>query len=150
MAQSLSKLFVHLIFSTNDRYPYLTSEVRLELHAYMATVLKSSDSPALIINSVADHIHILCTLSKKWAICDLIEKVKTSTSKWIKTKGGILRKFHWQNGYGAFSVSQSQVGSVKTYIADQEKHHRKMTFEEEYRSFLHRHGIEYDERYVWT
>jgi len=150
MAQSLAKILVHLVFSTKDRYPYLIAEVRPELHAYAATVLKSSESPAITINSVADHIHVLCSLSRSRAICDLIEELKTSTSKWIKTKGGILEKFHWQNGYGAFSVSQSQVESVKTYIAAQEKHHRRMTFEEEFRSFLHKHEMEYDERYVWT
>jgi len=149
MAQSLSKILVHLVFSTKDRYPFLSADVRPELHAYSATVLKSCQSPALTINSVENHIHILCVLSKNWAACDLIEKVKKDTSKWIKTKGGILRKFHWQNGYGAFSVSQSKVPSVKKYIADQERHHRRMTFEDEFRSLLKKREMDYDERYVW-
>ncbi len=149
MHQSLSKVLVRLVFSTKDRYPFLTPEVRPELHAYAATVLKSCESPAIVINSVTEHIHILCVLSKNRAICDVIQKLKTGTSKWIKSKGGILQKFHWQNGYGAFSVSQSQVGSVRKYIANQEAHHRRMTFEEEFRSLLQKHEMEYDERFVW-
>ena len=149
MAQSLSKILIHAVFSTKNRYPFLIAEVRPELQAYSATVLKNCDSPALAINSVADHIHLLCALSKNWALCDLIKELKTSTSKWIKTKGGILSKFHWQAGYGAFSVSQSQMESVRTYINQQEEHHRQMTFEDELKSILRKHGVEYDERYVW-
>ena len=149
MAQSLSKILALIIFSTKGRHPFLAPSARPELHAYAATVLKTCESPALVINSVEDHMHILCTLSKNWAVCDLIEQVKKDTSKWLKTKGGNLRKFYWQGGYGAFSVSQSQVPSVKKYIAEQEKHHRRMTFEEEFRSFLRKHEMEYDERYVW-
>ena len=149
MPQSLSKVLVHVVFSTKDRYPFLTPEVRPELHAYAATVLKSCESPAIVINSVTEHIHVLCALSKNWAICDLIQKLKTGTSKWIKSKGGILQKFHWQNGYGVFSVSQSQVGSVRKYITNQEAHHRRVTFEEEFRSLLQKHEMEYDERFVW-
>lgn len=149
MAQSLSKILVHIIFSTKNRHPFLTGEVRPELHAYAATVLKNCDSPALILNSVADHIHILCALSKNWAVCDLIKELKTSTSKWIKTKGSTLRKFQWQAGYGVFSVSELQIGSVRTYIAEQERHHRRVSFEDEFMRFLRRYGVEYDERYVW-
>ncbi len=149
MAQSLSKLLTHIIFSKKERYPFLVPPVRPELHAYAATVLKSCESPALKINSVENHIHILCILSKNWALCDLIEQVKKDTSKWIKTKGGMLRKFYWQNGYGAFSVSQSQVASVRSYIANQEAHHRRVSFEDEFRQFLKRHEVEYDARYVW-
>lgn len=149
MAQSLSKILIHVIFSTKNRYPFLAPKIRPELHAYAATVLKTCQSPALTINSVENHIHILCCLSKNWSCADLVGKLKTDTSKWIKTKGGILTKFHWQNGYGAFSVSQSQVATVKKYIADQEAHHRRATFEDEFRAFLMKHDMEYDERYVW-
>ena len=95
MPQSVAQILVHVIFSTKDRYPFLTPEVRPELHAYAATVLQGCKSPALVINSVADHVHVLCALSKNMAACDLVEEIKTSTSKWIKTKGGILRNFHW-------------------------------------------------------
>jgi len=149
MAQSLAQLWAHIIFSTKQRYPFLTPEVRPELHAYAATVLRTAGSPAAIINSTADHIHILCVLSKNSSVADLVQEVKTSTSKWIKTKGGILKKFQWQAGYGVFSVSPSLVPAVKRYIADQEKHHRRMTFEDEFRRVLVKCGVEYDERYVF-
>ena len=114
MAQSLTQILVHIIFSTKERYPFLVPEVRPELHAYGATVLRGLDSPAIVINSVEDHVHVFCRLSKTHALCDVIQELKTSTSKWLKTKGGILTKFHWQNGYGAFSVSPSQAGSAET------------------------------------
>lgn len=149
MAQSLAQIWVHIIFSTKGRYPFLTPEVRPELHAYAATILKTAGSPAAIINSAADHVHILCALSKNSSAADLVQDVKTSTSKWIKTKGEILKKFQWQAGYGIFSVSPSQVPAVKRYIADQEKHHRQVTFEDEFRRFLVKCGVEYDERYVF-
>jgi REP element-mobilizing transposase RayT len=149
MAQSLSKVLIHILFSTKERYPFLTPDVRPELHAYAATVLKNRESPTLIINSVANHVHALCLLSRKWAVAGLVEELKTSTSKWIKTEGGMLRKFYWQNGYGAFSVSQSMAASVRQYIANQEEHHRHLTFQDELRSLLRKHEVEYDERYLW-
>ena len=149
MPQSLANILIHLIFSTNERYPFLTPDIRPELHAYAATVLKGLDSPAIVINSVDDHVHALMRLSKNHALCDVVQEIKTSTSKWVKTKGGNRAKFAWQNGYGAFSVSSSQVGSVHRYIAEQEMHHKKLTFQEEFRRFLTRHGVECDERYVW-
>lgn len=149
MPQSLANILIHLIFSTKERYPFLTPDIRPALQAYAATVLKGSDSPAIIINSVDDHVHALMRLSKNHALCDVVQEVKTSASKWLKTKGANRAKFAWQNGYGAFSVSSSQVGSVRGYIADQETHHKKVTFQEEFRGFLTKHGVEFDERYVW-
>ena len=149
MPQSLANILIHLIFSTKERYPFLTPEIRPQLHAYAGTVLNGLDSPAIIINSVDDHVHALMRLSKNHAVCDVVQDLKTSTSKWLKTRGGVLSKLAWQNGYGAFSVSSSQVGSVRGYIADQEMHHKKVTFQEEFRGFLTRHGIEFDERSVW-
>ncbi len=149
MAQSLSKILVHLVFSTKDRYPFLTPDIRAELHAYLATALRTCESPALIINSVADHVHILCNLARTRAACDVIEEVKKSTSKWLKTKGGILKKFFWQNGYGVFSVSPSNAESVRAYIERQELHHQRMAFEDELRMLLEKHRVEFDERYLW-
>jgi REP element-mobilizing transposase RayT len=149
MPQSLAQILLHLIFSTKDRHPFLGPTIRPELHAYAATALNAMESPATAINSVQDHIHILCRLSKNLAVCDLIQELKTSTSKWIKTKGGMLTKFHWQAGYGAFSVSPSRVAAVRRYIENQEKHHRRVSFQDEFRNFLRRHGVEFDERYVW-
>ena len=149
MPQSLAQVLVHLIFSTKNREPILSDDIRPELHPYMATILKGVDSSAILINSVEDHIHVLFHLSKNHALCDVIESVKKDSSKWIKTKGKAYRNFHWQSGYGAFSVSQSNVAQVVKYIAEQKEHHRKRTFQEEFRAFLKRYQVAYDERYVW-
>jgi putative transposase len=149
MAQSLSKVLVHLVFSTKNRERVLTDEVRSELHPYMNKVLVEMDSPAIVIGSVEDHIHILFRLSKNHALCKVIEEVKTSSSKWIKTKGVPFQNFHWQNGCGAFSVSQSNVEEVQAYIANQKEHHRTKTFQEEFRTFLKKYEVDFDGRYVW-
>ena len=147
MPQSLANLLVHVVFSTKDRRPLIDDTVRPKLHGYMAGILKEIESPALIINSVADHVHILCALSKNLAACKLVEEVKKSSSKWMKTQGVPL--FSWQNGYGVFSVSESNGDAVRKYIENQQAHHCKVGFQEEFRRFLEKHGVEYDERYVW-
>ena len=149
MPQSLAQVLVHLIFSTKSREPLLSDDIRPELHPYMATILKRMDSSAILINSVRDHAHVLFHLSKNHALCDVIESLKKDSSKWIKTKGRNYRNFHWQSGYGAFSVSQSNVAQVVKYIAEQKEHHRRHTFQEEFRAFLKRYQVPYDERYVW-
>lgn len=150
MPQSLARVWLHIVFSTKNREPFLRDPtIRDELYKYMATILKGIDSPALLINGVEDHVHGLCMLSRKLAIMDLIETVKTDTSKWIKTKGADYRQFYWQGGYGAFSVSESKVEEVRRYIENQERHHQRMTFQDEFRLLCKRHGIEIDERYVW-
>ena len=149
MSQSLAKLWIHLIFSTKGRKPFLDAVVRSELHPYLATVLKGMDSPALIINSVEDHAHVLFHLSKKHALCDVVEEAKKSTSKWLKSKGDPYASFYWQGGYAAFSVSQSNVEEVRRYIERQPEHHRRLNFQDELRAFFKRYQIEYDERYVW-
>jgi putative transposase len=150
MAQSLAKLLVHIVFSTKHRQTFLKDEtVRGELHGYTIGVLKSLESPSLAINSVDDHIHILCLQSRKIALMKLIEEIKTSTSKWMKTKGPVYRGFYWQGGYGAFSVSESKRDEVERYIHRQPEHHRRLTFQEEFRQLCTKHGIEIDERYVW-
>jgi putative transposase len=149
MSQSLTKNLVHLIFSTKHRQGIITEAVRPRLHAYMAGVLKDLDSPAITINSVSDHIHIRFDLDKDRALSKVVMEVKRASSKWIKTQGPTFRRFYWQSGYGGFSVSQSAVSGVKSYIARQAKHHRKTTFQEEFREFLNRYEIEYNEKYVW-
>ena len=150
MAQSLAKIIVHLVFSTKNRSPFLRDEaIRRELNSYLAVTLRELDSPALIIGSLSDHIHVLFLLSRTHAVCDILEEIKKNSSKWIKTKSPDLRDFQWQNGYGIFSVSQSNVASVKAYIAKQEEHHRTMTFQEEFRRLLEKYEVEFDERYVW-
>lgn len=149
MPQSLSRLHVHLVFSTKNREPVITDAVRSSLHAYMATVLKNLGCHPLLINSVEDHIHILFELARTIAVSKAVEDIKKSSSKWIKGQGAEFRNFAWQSGYGAFAVSESNVEIVGQYVANQREHHRTKTFQEEYRLFLERHQIDFDERYVW-
>ncbi len=150
MPQSLANVYIHLIFSTKDRFPFLKDdELREELHRYLATVLSNLNCPAVLINSVEDHVHILFRLHRVVTIAKAVEEVKKSSSKWLKTKSEGLQKFAWQAGYGAFSVSESNAAAVANYIQNQEEHHRKKSFQEEYREFLGKHKIEYDEKYVW-
>ena len=149
MPQSLSKVYVHLVFSTKHQIDIIDPEIENELHPYMAKLFRECDSPCIIINSTTDHIHTFFRLSRKFTIAQVVEKVKKTSSKWIKTKGDKYSEFYWQNGYGAFSISQSHVESVKQYIATQKQHHQKTTFKEEYLRLLKKYEIEYDERYVW-
>ena len=149
MPQSLSSILIHLIFSTKNREPFITPAIELELHPYMAKIFRELNSPSLTIDGTSDHLHILFSLSRVIRIADVVEEVKTESSKWIKTKGPEFRNFHWQAGYGAFSIGQSQVPILKRYIARQKLHHQRVTFQDEYRKFLKTYGIDYDERYVW-
>ena len=150
MPQSLAKVVIHIVFSTKHRKPWLQDpEIRKELYAYMATILKALESPAILISGVEDHVHILCQLSRNYPIKKIVEEVKTEPSKWMKKKGAGYTDFYWQGGYGVFSVSESNVEEVKRYISNQQEHHKTMTFQEEYRYLCQRHGIEIDERYVW-
>jgi REP element-mobilizing transposase RayT len=116
MPQSLAKLYVHLIFSTKNREPLLTDAVRAGLHAYMGGILRDLDSPAVEVNSEPDHVHILFILSQTHALSDAVGQLKRGSSAWLKTKGAAFGGFHWQTGYGAYSVSQSGVEEVRGYI----------------------------------
>ena len=149
MAQSLAKIYVHVIFRTKNQDVLIDDDIRDELHRYMAGILQKWESPALTIGSVEDHIHFICVLSRNYPIKKIVEEVKKGSSKWIKTKESINPNFQWQNGYGAFSVSQSKVESVKKYIENQKEHHRRESFQDEYRRFLKAYNIEFDEKYVW-
>jgi putative transposase len=149
MPQSLARLHVHLVFSTKNREPIITDAVRDALHSYMATVLQNLGSAPVLINSVDDHAHVLFDLSRTVSVSQAVEEVKKASSKWIKTQGAGFVGFSWQSGYGAFAVSESNVEAVREYIANQREHHRKKSFQEEYRQFLERHRIAFDERYVW-
>jgi REP element-mobilizing transposase RayT len=147
MSQSLANILVHAIWSTKDRRPLISDAVRPGLHGYIAGILKNIESPALTINSVPDHIHMLCQLSKNLAACKLVEEAKKSSSKWMKGQG--ILDFAWQNGYGLFSVSQSNAEAVRTYIEGQAEHHRKRDFRDEFREFCKRYNVALDEHYVW-
>ncbi len=150
MPQSLSNVLIHLIFSIKNRAAWLQDKsLRTHLHAYMATVLNNNDSPAIIVNGTEDHVHILCVLSRKLSIAKLVEEVKTEPSKWMKKQGEQYHDFHWQSGYGVFSVSQSMRETVRKYVENQEEHHRRQSFQDEFREICLKHGVEIDERYVW-
>lgn len=147
MPQSLVTNLVHLVYSTKYRAACIPEGVRTRLHAYQAGIYSEWESPALAIGGVADHVHALFSLSKNRPLIKVVEEVKKGSSKWMKVNG--VKDFHWQNGYSAFSVSQSNVEVVRRYIANQEKHHRKLSFQDELRLLLEKHKLEFDERYVW-
>jgi putative transposase len=150
MPQSLAKVLVHIIFSTKSRFPFLSDiTIRSEMHAYLGGTCNNLESPVIIVGGISEHVHILCRLSRSISIAKLIGELKRESSKWIKTKGGILTKFSWQNGHGIFSVSESNVEQVREYILNQEKHQRKKNFQDEYRTFLNKYRVEYNEKYVW-
>jgi REP element-mobilizing transposase RayT len=143
-------MLIHVVFSTKHRQPLITAKIEPELYAYIAKILfDECYSPALIIGGDKDHLHILFAQSRIWSVAKIIELIKKRSSKWIKTKGKEFRSFQWQKGYGAFSVSRSSAETVKRYIADQKEHHRRVSYEVEFIAFLDKHGIEYDEKYMW-
>ena len=148
MGQSLSQIYIHLIFGTKRKMPLIQSDIKDELHTYLAGILKQQNSPAININSMSDHIHILFRLSKNHSLAKVVEDIKKSSSKWLKHKG--VANFNWQNGYGAFSVSSSKLEIVKKYIDNQTEHHKKMTFAEEVELFMQEYHIEnYNREYFW-
>ena len=147
MPQSLSNILVHVIFSTRGRVGLIEPNVEDELWRYLAATCTATACPARKVGGTADHVHVLCSLGRTVAVADLIEEIKKSSSKWMKTKG--VPAFAWQNGYGAFSIGQSQLDGVVAYIAGQKEHHRDRTFQEEFRGFLRKYRVSYDERYVW-
>jgi putative transposase len=149
MSQSLVKNLIHLVYSTKQRQRWIGQAHRDGLFAYQAGIYREWDSPALLIGGVEDHVHSLFALSKNHPLKKIVEEVKKGSSKWMKSDGPKNPDFHWQAGYGAFSVSQSNLEEVRRYIENQEEHHRRMTFQDELRALLVRHGIKFDERYVW-
>ncbi len=150
MPQSLVQIYIHIVFTTKHRAPFLKDETFCDrTHRYLAGICKNLNSPALIVGGVEDHVHLLCRLGKTIDIADLIRDLKRDSSKWIKVKQPQLADFHWQQGYGAFSISPSHVDGLKIYIANQEDHHRKESFQEEFRRLCSKYGLEIDERYVW-
>jgi REP element-mobilizing transposase RayT len=150
MPQSLAQIYLHIVFSTKDRTPFLHNpDVLKRVHEYLGGICRNLDSPSITIGGVADHVHVLCRLSKTVALADFIRELKSDSSKQIKTMSEELDAFHWQNGYGAFSIGPTHVDPLVHYIATQEQHHRRESFQDEFRRLLRKYGIEYDERYVW-
>ena len=150
MAQSLSRLWTHLIFSTKNRFPFLNDQVlRAEMHSFLAQMFRQYGCETRIVGGVDDHVHALFALSRMYSIATIVKEVKRTSSGWIKERSRKHSRFYWQGGYAAFSVSQSNLQEVVDYIENQEAHHKRVTFQDEYRAFLTAHAIEYDERYVW-
>ncbi len=149
MGQSLVTNYLHIVFSTKHREALIDDVIENELHNYLGGICKNLECQPLKVGGYEDHIHILCMLSKKITLVKLMEELKSHSSKWIKTKGAAYSHFYWQDGYGAFSVNPSEVDVVIDYIFRQKEHHSKKTFQEEYRAFLKKYKVDYDERYVW-
>ena len=149
MAQSLVKNYIHLVFSTKQRHPFIDESIENELFNYLGGICKNLECQPIIVGGHADHVHILCLLSRKIALMKLLEEVKSHSSKWIKTKGESYKSFYWQDGYGAFSVNPKEVDIVIKYIANQREHHTRKTFQREFLQFLEEYKVEYDERYIW-
>ena len=149
MPQSLAQILVHLVFSTKHREPVLEDTIHDELHAYTGGIIANLNGRLLKAGSVADHIHLLIAHPRTCSPADLVLDIKIGSSKWLKTRGPRYGDFHWQNGYGIFSVSPSGRPTIESYLEGQAEHHRKIAFQDEYRALLRKHGIEFDERYVW-
>lgn len=150
MSQSLSQMYVHLIYGTKNKLPFLKNEIRDRMHAYKAGTLKKYESSAIVINSVEDHVHILFRLSKNYALAKVVEEIKKHSSKWMKQIEGGDSNFAWQDGYAAFSVSPSKLEVVKRYIENQAEHHKKVGFKEEVEEFMKKQGVvHYDAKFFW-
>lgn len=148
MAQSLSRILVHVVFSTKNRVPMIRADIAPALFAYMAGILAQIQCPALQVGGTTDHVHILLVLHRTVTVAKAVERVKTGSCVWMKRERG-CSVFAWQAGYGAFSIGASQIGTVTEYIKSQTTHHQRVSFQDEFRMFLKRYQIEYDEQYVW-
>jgi len=149
MAGSFASLYYHIVFSTKNRKPLLTADIRPRLYDYIGGIIRKLDGVLIAAGGPDDHTHLLTSLYKTHAIADDIRAIKAGSSGWVKEAFPQLWQFAWQEGYGAFSVSFPGIEKVKAYIAGQVEHHHIRTFKEEFIDFLERHGVEYDERYIW-
>jgi putative transposase len=150
MPQSLSAVYIHLVFSTKDRRPYFRDRSSREiLHAQLGGISKTLECPPLLVGGVEDHVHLLCRFGRTITQADWVKELKRVSNQWLKEQGPEFRDFEWQGGYADFSVSQSNLEQVTEYIAKQEHHHRKLTYQDEVRALLRKHRIEFDERYLW-
>jgi putative transposase len=150
MPQSLSAVYVHLVFSTKERRPLLRDKtVREKLHAQLGGISKTLECAPLIVGGTEDHVHLLCSFGRTITQAEWVKELKRVSNGWLKEQGRDYSDFEWQGGYADFSVSQSNLEQVKQYITGQEEHHRKMTFQDELRALLKKHEIEFDERYLW-
>lgn len=149
MSQSLCGVLIHLVFSTKKRQNILDEDICNELYRYISTLLENKNCRSYKIGGIANHIHILCAIDKKYSICKLVEEIKSTSSKWLKTKNNKFKSFGWQNGYGAFSISPTHFKHVYSYIDKQKEHHKQINFEDEFLRLLEKYQITYDNKYLW-
>ena len=149
MPQSLAQNYLHIVFQTKNRAPLILPEIEGALYEYMGGICKNLESPSLIIGGHRDHVHILCRLSKIMSLSEFTQKIKSTSSKWVKSKSPSLNNFYWQDGYGAFSVSQSHIEVLINYIKNQHLHHQKISFKEEYLKLLTKYNVEYNPDYLF-
>lgn len=149
MAHTFTHLLTHIIFSTKDRRPLLDKDMKVRLFPYLGGIIREHGGKALIINGPSDHVHILASLTAKHSVSDLMRELKADSSGWVHKNFPDQKSFAWQIGYGAFSVSHSNLAEVEKYIVNQEEHHRNISFQEEFMAFLKKHEIQYDERFIW-
>lgn len=148
MPSSHTALYYHLVFSTKNRDPFLNTDIRERVHRYLGGILRGNEGVALAVGGVNDHVHLLVSLKATHGLSEVMRELKSDSSSWIKTELGVA-KFAWQEGYGAFTVSPPDIEKVRFYVLNQEKHHQKMTFKEEYLEMLRRGMIEFDPKYLW-
>ena len=149
MSQALVKNYMHLIFGTKHRIPLIHAPYANELHAYLGALCNNLDCHTVIVGGYTDHVHVFCMVSQKIALMKRVQELKSNSSRWMKRKDASVKEFYWQDGYGAFSMNPLQVENVIKYITEQHDHHQKFSFQEEYRSFLRKYKVDFDDRYIW-
>lgn len=149
MSQSLSRVYLHIVFSTKNREPSITPDILPEIHRYLGGLAHQHDCPALSVGGVADHVHILTELARTETIANVLADLKRASSLWVKQRFPAAGDFAWQRGYGAFSIAHSQIDEVRRYIGNQPAHHKTISFQDEYRTLLKKYNVAYDEKYVW-
>ncbi|MCK4658042.1 MAG: IS200/IS605 family transposase [Phycisphaerae bacterium] len=149
MGHSYTALYYHIVFSTKNRTPQITSEFHTRLYDYIGGIVKGENGTLLAAGGMPDHVHLLVAFHATECVADMLRRIKTNSSKWIHETRPDKRHFAWQPGYGAFTVSRSNLDQVQAYIENQKTHHAHLSFEEEFISFLKRHGVPYDEKYIW-
>jgi len=149
MSHTFTNLLMHVVFSTNARAPSIADAIRSDLHSYLGGILRELRTTPIAIGGTTDHVHLLTKLPADLAIADCLRVLKTNSSRWVKERWPERRSFAWQAGYGAFSVSESSRANVIRYIQEQEQHHRKISFQDEFLGLLRKHGVEFDKQYIW-
>jgi REP element-mobilizing transposase RayT len=149
MAGTYTNLLYHLVFSTKERVPLIGRELQPDLYAYLGGIVRGEGGILLEVGGMPDHVHLLARIKPIASVSEMLRQIKANSSKWVNEEKFKMRKFAWQDGYAAFSVSESQVSALRRYIREQEQHHRGQSYQDEFRALLDRHGIAYDERYLW-